>query len=226
MGSATSSPNPNWQPLVESWMPAGLRLWFLNLDAAPAELDLLSDDERDRAARFRFHIHQRRFVAGRTALRTILAGKLGGDARRIQFHYSEFGKPSVKGLEFNLAHSENLALLAIANRPVGVDFEFKRPIDFDPVAKTVFSAAELANWNRMTSAEKPLAFYSLWTRKEALLKGIGCGIADRVQNVSVFFDDPAPLDAPPGWVVHSVRVSENFAAAVAWGPQPATCTAT
>ncbi len=90
---------------------------------------MLSDDERNRSARFRFEKGRRRFVVARGALRELLGRYLGTDPGQIRFTYNAFGKPELHPdfgdrLKFNLAHSGDLTLIAIArDADVGVDVE-------------------------------------------------------------------------------------------------------
>ena len=178
----------------------------------------VSAEEQLRAKRFRFPVHRARFVAGRGILRSILARYLDCSPGALGFSYSRFGKPYVGDektppIHFNVAHSANRFILAVAGRPVGVDLErieshSKNLSELDSLANHVFSNAELSQWGRIPDSHRTEAFLSLWTRKEALLKGIGLGIAHHVKDVSVFFhtDDDVivPLElSPKNWKVQS-----------------------
>src|SRR5438445_771552 len=94
---------------------------------------MLSADERQRAERFRHERACTHFVAGRATLRRALADYLDRDPQQIHFTYGEHGKPlltdeAATGLRFNLSHSGELAVLALArNRAVGVDVEQVNP---------------------------------------------------------------------------------------------------
>src|SRR5438128_2115397 len=139
---------------------ADVHVWAVSLAApqpALAELDfVLTPEERQRAARFRFERERDRFVAGRGRLRTILAGYLKTEPGKVQFVYGPQGKPALanssfhvsrgafevsRPLEFNLAHSGNLALLAVTHLgPIGIDVEQIRPIeDSDELVARFFS---------------------------------------------------------------------------------------
>lgn len=219
--SAASCPKRNLRRLTDPALPAEIQLWLIDLDAPVDGPGILSADEWERARAFRFPIHRQRFAVCRTALRELLGEALGCSANGIQFYYSPEGKPGCAGVHFNVAHSENLALIAVAPHPVGVDIEFKRQVEFDALAATVFSPAELAVWKRFGESEKAEKFYALWTRKEALLKGIGCGITEHTGRVSVFFGDSDVVEVPSAlttevWSVRSFEIAEGYAAAVAW----------
>lgn len=136
----------------------------------------LSSDERHRAARFRFERDRRRFLAARGALRDILAGYLGLDPGEVRFSYGPAGKPALAPfLGFNLSHSGDLALCAVAaGREVGVDLERVHPVRrLERIAARFFPLGERAALDRLPKPEKTEAFLRLWTRAEALYKVAG-----------------------------------------------------
>lgn len=181
---------------VPRLIPGTVHLWEINLDVFSSEA-LLSADERTRAARFKFNIHRNRFIAGRVALRQLLGAYLGVNAQDVVFSYSPAGKPSLVGssLNFNLAHSESVAHLVVGlGGMLGVDVEVIHAIDDMPdVARHSFSEDEFKRWSNLLEKERVPAFYRCWTRKEAVLKATGEGIAHRLKTFDVAFE---PGDAP------------------------------
>jgi 4'-phosphopantetheinyl transferase len=198
-----------------------IHLWELDLDHFLFN-DVLSADERERAAKFRFDHDRKRFTSGRTALRLLLAGYLKTNPEKIQLTYGPAGKPSVMNspVSFNLAHSGPNALLAFAHgSQVGVDVEQIRHLDDMPmVAQYSFSAGEFRRWRALPEDQKTQGFYRCWTRKEAYLKAIGEGIAQRLQKFEVAFEPgaaPAILNGAEGnWTVIDTS-REHYAAAIA-----------
>src|SRR5918994_193732 len=154
--------------------------------------EILSVAERERAARFVFERDRRRFVAARAFLRLILSRELGTPRAALESESGRHGKPSppppVMDLQFNLAHSDDLAVCAIARGTdqVGVDVERVRPLnDLDVVARVALSGTEFVRYEALAGPERLLAFYEAWTRKEALLKASGHGLARSPQEVEV-----------------------------------------
>src|SRR5437667_7152661 len=89
--------------------------------------ELLSSDERAKADRFLFERDRHRFLVARGFLRAILSLYLNCTPTELHFSYAEHGKPSLSGtyadvnLNFNLAHSDTLALYGITlRRAIGV----------------------------------------------------------------------------------------------------------
>jgi 4'-phosphopantetheinyl transferase len=194
----------------------------------------LSADETERAQRFKFEKHRNRYIAGRGALRAILAQYFNVDAATLRFDYLENGKPTLTGdfasagIHFNLAHTEDLALVGVTRVGlVGVDVECVRPIkNVDELVARFFSARESESFQKVSADQKPIAFFNLWTRKEAMLKATGEGITRSLSLVEVSFlpGEPARVvaisgDAEAGkrWRLREMTPAKGFTAAVAVG---------
>lgn len=169
-------------------------VWFWDLDAV-RQLDtpwrfVLSADERARADRLRSLLLRRRFVARCTLVRHVLGSLVGVSPEALAFETTANGKPRlmlpgraagarVAALDFNLSHAENVLALAVAfDRQVGVDVEVVRlGVDVLVVAEAQFTAGELEWLQALPPEQQRLAFYRLWTRREAISKVSGQGIA-------------------------------------------------
>ncbi|MCG2787139.1 MAG: 4'-phosphopantetheinyl transferase superfamily protein, partial [Anaerolineae bacterium] len=194
-----------WQALAQgkpSWTltDSDIHIWVASLEMAHQEIDepftLLAPDEKARAERFYFERDRNRFIAGRCILRMIIGGYLGMDPSKIEFAYREVGKPVLKSqlqgkpLEFNLSHSNELALYIFSrNHEVGIDVEYIRSMpDTDDFAEKFFSARETELINSLRGEEKYAAFFKLWTCKEALLKANGSGLTMPLSRMEIFLD--------------------------------------
>lgn len=216
--------------------PSDVHIWRVWLDVPEslgAKLKLfLSDDEVQRADRFYFDRHRARFIAGRGILRHLLADYLKDDPAALRFTYGRHGKPEIAGeadaapLRFNIAHSNQWALLAVTRgRLIGVDVEFMRPLsDAGGLALRYFSANEYAGWLALPDDEKRTGFFRLWARKEAFLKAIGSGLAYPLDSfdVSVAPQEPARLisiagdaDRARSWTMRDLNLAVNYSAAIA-----------
>jgi 4'-phosphopantetheinyl transferase len=191
--------------LPELDLPEGVvHLWRIPLveTGATASLhELLSPDERDRAARFHFEKHRRRYVIGRGMLRSILARYVCKSPADLRFNYNPQGRPSLTEechgvrIEFNLSHSEEMGLLAVVkDRMIGVDIEQLRPME-QTIAQRFFSDNENAELCLLQDDEWKRGFFNCWTRKEACLKAIGQGISAPLDkfDVSLTPGQPAKL---------------------------------
>jgi 4'-phosphopantetheinyl transferase len=208
--------NPLDQPVQaarEPWRPARreiclgggqVHVWRASLDQPEEVLgrlaETLSTDERQRAERFRFPQHRRRFAAGRGILRAILGSCLGVPPEQLLFCYGPHGKPSLQReipLRFNLAHSQDLALCAVTlGREVGVDLEAMRAeVRGEQLADRFFSPREVAALFALPSEARQEAFFTCWSRKEAVLKAKGGGLSIPLDQfaVSLAPGEPARL---------------------------------
>ena len=192
----------------------------------------LSPDEQRRAAQFKFEKLQKRFIAGRGALRDILSRYTGRAAEKIIFEYETYGKPKLaatlnsNNISFNLSHTEDLALCAVCrDRAVGVDVELIRPMDdAEAIAQRFFSRVESEKFCALPAAQKPAAFFNCWTRKEAFIKALGEGLSHPLDQFEVSFREgepaallctrPDPREATK-WTLRTLQPAPNFVGALA-----------
>jgi 4'-phosphopantetheinyl transferase len=176
-------------------------VWLVDLAAAQGDAPL-SVQERERAARLVREQDGRRWAAARAALRRLLGAYLGAEPGELRFTEGPHGKPALAGgqdgraseLRFNLSHSGDTALVAVAHGlEVGVDVELpRRMVDHVAIARRVLTTEET---NRIAAiadpGERERAFLQAWVRWEAVLKCHGTGIGGAVTSPS----------GPEPWVV-------------------------
>lgn len=212
-----------------------VHIWRADLNLPELQIQslakTLSPDENNRAFRFYFERDRKHFIAGRGILRSILGRYLNLEPAQLQFSYSSRGKPALANLgigetlSFNLSHSHESALYAIAYTPlVGIDLEHIRPMDkVEQLVKRFFSAREYAVICSLPADQKQEAFFRAWTCKEAYLKAIGDGLPglDGVE-VSLTPGEPAALlsiqgdeEAASHWSVYQLIPAPGYMAALA-----------
>lgn len=183
------------------------------------EPGVLSPEELARAKRFRRDCDRRRFLAAHCGLREILSGYVGSRPEALRFRLGPYGKPELVGVEtvqFSLAHSKELALVAIGEGPVGVDVEYREPgADFDEMLGEFCSRAEGAE--AQGCAETALW---IWTAKEAYLKARGTGFAVTPQSVRLLGRPregaQTTVAGDEAWRIESFVAQAGYHAAVAW----------
>lgn len=167
--------------------------------------NLMSPDEQQRANQFVFPKHKLHFTIAHGMLRFILAHFTGHDATGLLFTRAIVGKPCFADPElaewqFNLSHSDTGVAIALSRHmPVGIDLECINPErPFIDLAQRFFSPQETAAIMKLPLGEQALAFYRLWTCKEAVLKATGEGIADGLANwvFDIHTRDPRLIAAP------------------------------
>jgi 4'-phosphopantetheinyl transferase len=212
--------------------PNEVHVWRIALgraDGGEASLAAtLSPDEQTRAARLPAAHARRRFVAARGALRTILGRYAGLAPAELRFCYGLRGKPALDlatPLRFNLSHSSELALLAVAHgREIGVDVEaIRADRELERIADRFFSAAEVAALRAAPPEERADAFYRCWTRKEAYIKAVGDGLAIPLDSFDVACDRESPARLLANrlvptevdrWLMAGSNLGPGYAAAV------------
>lgn len=219
-----------------------MHTWRADLSRVPRYFDrlarVLSDSERERAARFHFQHDATRWVMSRVVLRSILGQYLDVEPQIVRFRVGRWGKPELAApfernrLEFNASHSDELGLFAVAgSRRVGVDIERLRSVpDLEAIAERMFSPAERYALGGLPRADRQAAFFSCWTRKEAYVKALGAGFSYPLQRftVSLTRDAPARLedvqDHPAEaerWSLAELPAAPGYAGALAVEGRPA-----
>jgi 4'-phosphopantetheinyl transferase len=230
-----------------------VHVWQVALDAGPSGAALeatLADDERARASRFHYTQARDRFVAGRGALRDILARYRGAPeaAGELRFATGRYGRRSLvepDGVHFNFSRSGPLALCAVGRTELlGVDLEQIRPIpEAASITRSHFSKREQDLLASLGEPPESLAFqrafYATWTRKEAFIKALGLGLQQPLDSFSVTLlpgQRPRLLEVPDGrpaaWTLRAFSPAPGFEAALAirttgvrlvfwtWAPAP------
>jgi 4'-phosphopantetheinyl transferase len=170
--------------------------------AARCEWPIISGDEQARAGRFVRRRDGRRFLLCRAALRMILGQLLGLRPEDIAFQAGPGGKPELVpgatgavglALRFNVTHSDDLALIAVCRgREVGVDVERMRSIsEAARIVESYFTPSEQAEFIRYAEPDRAAAFLRGWTRKEAILKAKGVGLAGLAKAYETMFGSGA-----------------------------------
>jgi len=210
--------------------PPGVALYALryalSTELGEDVLAALSSAERKRASGFVRLQDRVRFVATRFALRKLLGERVGCAPSEVAIVFGAHEKPELappRAVHFNIAHSGERGLIAIAGVPVGVDVEWiDLGIDWPPLAARVLHPEERAVLDGMTPGDAVRGFFTHWARKEAVLKALGTGFYTESRSFAVPLGTaiiPVPrsggLPGPPAELhVSSVDVDPDYAAAV------------
>jgi 4'-phosphopantetheinyl transferase len=210
------------------------RAWLHEPDSAAALNDRLPLDaeERERMARYHRPGDRTRFGLARAFMRRTIGRYLQIPAEAVALDVRPDGKPEVRGvgaqssLCFNLSHSGDLALMAVSKtQPVGIDVEVIRELPrLEGLIKRCLTPEEQVSQDRLTGEERLLGFLRLWTRKEAILKGLGSGLSKDPARTSVLRTDhpeflPEEGEAPEaslsGWTIRDLSPAEGYVGALA-----------
>jgi 4'-phosphopantetheinyl transferase len=201
---------------------AGACVYRVNVSAHLPALNeyktLLSSDEVIRSGNYHFIRDHDRFVISRAVLRLLLASLTDLTPGTIIFDKDAGMKPFIanqlsKSLHFNVAHSGDWILIAVAPEPVGVDVEFADPgFDYDDIMDYSFNEDEIIVVNE---SENPVTtFFLFWSRKEALLKGTGKGLGNDLTQISCLEGknqiESSLINSGADWFVHSFQVAPRY----------------
>lgn len=202
--------------------------------AEAEEWEWLTAEERARAHRLVRPRDGRRFVLCRGALRVIVAGLLDRDPGAIEFRAGPGGKPILPSGQpenqppwhFNVSHSGDLALIAVSRTcELGVDVEKTRTIsEAARIVRSYFTETETEQFHQLDESARADAFIRGWTRKEAILKAQGVGLAGLATGFETMFGvaelDPAFVPCRPssivlGWSLWEACPQPGYVAALA-----------
>ncbi len=226
-----------WSPPSDTsnLQPHHVDVWRVRLGSTTPSEESLSAEERQRASRFHFDTDRDRYIVAHASLRDILSRYLPCEPSELIFSANEYGKPLLarsndfsrsNNIEFNLSHSGDFALIAVARgRKVGVDVErIREDIELESLARRNFSPREVSELMALPLEQRTPGFFHCWTRKEAYIKAQGLGLSMPLDlfDVSLSPNEPAILRATrpatnesARWSLRSLEVELNYAAALA-----------
>ncbi len=206
-----------------------IHVWSVELNLSHQQLEdfsqFLTEQERQRAAKFINPTHGNRWTIARGYLRQILGKYINLKPKAIVFNYGAQGKPAVEGkdIQFNLSHSGDRAVYAIsAKHPVGIDLEQIHPLPAADLVDRFFSSAEQAIFHSLPVDLQQAAFFHAWTQKEAYLKACGTGLSTPLDRIEVSIDPRTPaaiISAPITgmWQIQKLAISTAYASAIVIG---------
>jgi 4'-phosphopantetheinyl transferase len=217
----------NWQKALPNFAinNSEVHIWRINIRPNVSSLKqfkaLLNPAELVRAGKYLQRKDHDRFIVSRGAQRIILGWYLNTPPQQLEFVLGDNKKPylfSEDGypLHYNLSHSGDWIVLAIATSQVGTDVEFiDEAFKFQETLQDNFSKDEAAYINQENSTER---FFTLWTRKEAILKATGQGLGDHLP-LTPALNGEHPLQhtltgAYKNWILNSFNIQPGYISSV------------
>jgi 4'-phosphopantetheinyl transferase len=199
------------------------RVHFPSYTNSIAELyEILRPEEKSRSALFHQIKDKQRFIIGKAALRILMGNYLNTDPGTIRFIYGMYNKPALKEkrelIDFNISHSGDYILIAVANTPLGVDVEYYNTcFEVKQVMEYAFSKDEISFIK--SQYDYYSVFYQLWTCKEALLKAISNGLNSNIRSIPCLKGKHVVKDMPltdiKSWRVSNFKVDEQYTGSIA-----------
>lgn len=211
-------------------------VWFISFDSENLSVDkayaVLSQQERERAERFRSEKHRREYVLAHGFLRETLSSYVSVPPEELSFERNEFGKPALRTnrggqtLCFNLSHSSGAAVCAVSGGcRVGIGMERVSDVpQCEQIVERFFSVNEADAFRATPSKAKSRAFLACWTRKEAYGKAKGTGLSLlELKSMDVMFArspfaaqawDGGDEPTPDQWAFLNLDFSDEYVVAL------------
>lgn len=177
--------------------PPRCTVWWADRVDRPGLEKLLSDDERRRAARLARAEDRSRHITGRALLRLALSRLLDRSPTQISVRQlcrvcgsHEHGRPEVvdAGTAVSITHAgDRVGVAVLDHGQVGLDVESTTRLPGTgggALASVALAPEERQAYDQLPAVQRDIAALTWWTRKEALLKATGWGVAippDRLQ---------------------------------------------
>jgi len=202
--------------------------WKINVSSNLPLLDdflsIMRPEEIAGANRFFHTTDKNRSVVTRGAVRTILGKYLIQSPATIEFGVEKNKKPLIlnkgKKLHFNISHSGDWILLAVADLEVGADIELVNDaFNYQEVMHDYFSVEEVGYIEQKLPLER---FFQLWTRKEALIKATGKGLIDNIEKLpgldGIHSIESEIISSTDDWLIDSFKLEQQYIASIAYSP--------
>ena len=167
----------------EARLAASAQAWLLPLPAWrplwPGLAPLVTNAQRRRFATIRDAARRRDRLLAAALHRWVLSQALGLAPDHLPLYRSHTGQPRLAwpGLHTSLAHCDGMVAVALCEGgPVGVDVERNDTASLHPIRDLVCAPGE-AEALATPAGEADARLLALWTRKEAVLKALGLGLA-------------------------------------------------
>jgi 4'-phosphopantetheinyl transferase len=161
---------------------------------------LLDTAELTKQQRYRFAQDKHSALVTRALLRDRLAWYVGINPQDLRFSIGAKGKPWLPqfcDLQFNLSHTNNLIVLAVAQQhALGVDIEWlPRQSATLAIAHRFFSETETQALFALPTEQQRNRFFDYWTLKESYIKACGLGLAIPLRQFSFLLgtEDHQPI---------------------------------
>ncbi|MGH8499672.1 MAG: 4'-phosphopantetheinyl transferase family protein, partial [Methylococcales bacterium] len=127
------------------------------------------------------------------------------------------------GLVFNVSHScERMAFAFGLDCMLGVDIEQTRNMRYlEAMVNRICSETEQATWRKIPKDRQLEYFFSMWVRKEAIIKAQGQGISlgmrdcELANNFENLLSLPDPCGKVQNWTLFDLPCAEGYQGAIA-----------
>lgn len=152
-------------------------------------LSLIDFDKKNKILRLINKKDKIRTLIGEILIRNIIREELSIRNEQVIFSKNQYGKPYMKEypqFNFNISHSGDFVVVAIDDKPIGIDIEEIKHIDYKEISERFFSVNE---FNYIVNENSDIGlynFYEIWTLKESYIKCCGKGLSIPLKSFSIY----------------------------------------
>jgi 4'-phosphopantetheinyl transferase len=170
----------------------------------------LSVQNKTRASLFSREKDRNLFVTAHYALDRILKEVFDVSPNIL---IDKYGKPYIEDLpiQFNISHTEDRVLLGFSHQAIGIDIEKMIELpDLDLLIEHSMHPDEILIINACNPSKKLQLFYSLWTKKEAIVKAMGTGLSTELNSFSL-----NSINENGSWNTYELAIDSRYSSAIA-----------
>jgi 4'-phosphopantetheinyl transferase len=188
---------------------------FTNITNTFDEVDdrlysFVSDEKKAYLKNFKFIIDRKLSLYAELIVRQKIINITGLKNKEIVFSKGENGKPFLEGfpkINFNISHTREALVVAFSEDEIGDDIERITTADLQ-IAKRCFDDAELDFLYNHENVD--LAFFEIWTKKEAFIKSSGIGLNIPLKSFCVIGDSRYKTFYTRDYVISTYQNSEKL----------------
>ena len=192
-------------------MLEGIKVYCLDISKINKEKyfflrSMVSEQRRQLADKFRFIEDSYRSVCAAMLVKYSLSMNDNYNGN-LDFLYNDYGKPYLKDSNaayFNLSHSGNRVVVAVAGTEVGIDVE-KIQSGIDGVVDTLYTEKELDYVRSARGRDYDERMVHIWTMKESYCKFLGLGLSAGLEKFCV--DPLEGTVTDKNGIIHGLRIT-------------------
>ena len=184
--------------------------------------DLLTQDEKNRANKYRITHKQESYRITRATLKLLLQYYVDKAPYPIALYKNNYGKPYIKGnaLYFNVSHTDGMSIISFSkSNEIGIDLEhIKCDNNIINISKKYFTKRERFWIENLPKSEQIEGFLHCWVRKEAYIKALDVGLNLPLDSFNVISNTNQEIlnncFQINNWFVHSLDISTQHRGAI------------
>jgi 4'-phosphopantetheinyl transferase len=157
-----------------------VRIYVMDISNKPfvsSKLNLLEKKRVENIVSGKNYLYRLRSLYAGLLLRHALINEGMSIDGPLSVKYNDYGKPFVEdGKKYNITHSGNVVMVAVADFEVGLDAEIRQNKVYSHIAHKVLTEREYMEYQSLSGAENTDYFIEHWVAKESYLKLMGTGI--------------------------------------------------